>query len=120
MDVSTISLCMIVRDEEANLARCLESACGFVNEIIVVDTGSRDATPTIAKRYGARICHLPWQEDFSQARNESLKQAIGEWVLVLDADEELPPGAVFLPKPYRLEDIVAALTAPARPRVCAA
>jgi glycosyltransferase involved in cell wall biosynthesis len=81
---------MIVRDEEDNLARCLESVCGFVNEIIVVDTGSRDATPAIAKRYGARICHIPWQEDFSQARNESLKQAIGEWVLVLDADEELP------------------------------
>jgi tetratricopeptide (TPR) repeat protein len=93
MDVSTISLCMIVRDEEDNLAHCLESVCGFVNEIIVVDTGSRDATPAIANRYGARVCHLPWQDDFSQARNESLKQAIGEWVLVLDADEELPPEA---------------------------
>jgi glycosyltransferase involved in cell wall biosynthesis len=90
MDMSTISLCMIVRDEEDNLARCLESVCGFVNEIIIVDTGSRDATPAIAKHYGAQICHLPWQDDFSQARNESLQQAIGEWVLVLDADEELP------------------------------
>jgi GT2 family glycosyltransferase/tetratricopeptide (TPR) repeat protein len=89
--VGTISLCMIVRDEEHDLGRCLESARGFVDEIVVVDTGSRDATPAVAGRYGARIFHLPWQDDFSQARNESLKQAIGEWVLILDADEELPP-----------------------------
>jgi len=91
MDASTISLCMIVRDEEDNLGHCLESVCGFVNEIIIVDTGSRDATPAIAGHYGARICHFPWQDDFSGARNESLKQAIGEWVLILDADEVLPP-----------------------------
>ncbi len=87
----TISLCMIVKDEEDTLGRCLESARGFVDEIVIVDTGSRDDTPAIAARYGARILHLPWRDDFSQARNESLKQAIGEWVLVLDADEELPP-----------------------------
>ena len=87
----TISLCMIVRDESENLERCLQSVHGFVDEIIVVDTGSRDATPDIAGRYGAALCHFPWQDDFSQARNESLKHAIGEWVLVLDADEELPP-----------------------------
>ncbi len=87
----TISLCMIVRDEEHNLGRCLDSARGFVNEIIVVDTGSRDATPDIARHYGARLYDLAWQDDFSQARNESLKHAIGEWVLILDADEELPP-----------------------------
>jgi glycosyltransferase involved in cell wall biosynthesis len=95
MDMSTISLCMIVRDEKDSLGRCLESACGFVNEIIIVDTGSRDSTPAIAKHYGARVCYLPWQDDFSQARNESLKQAIGEWVLILDADEELPPETAY-------------------------
>lgn len=87
----TISLCMIVRDESDNLARCLQSVRGFVEEIIVVDTGSRDATPAIAGHYGATLYHFPWQDDFSQARNESLKHAIGEWVLILDADEELPP-----------------------------
>lgn len=87
----TISLCMIARDESGNLERCLESARGFVEEIIVVDTGSRDATIAVAERYGARTYRFPWQDDFSLARNESLKHAIGEWVLVLDADEELPP-----------------------------
>ncbi|MBO8127802.1 MAG: glycosyltransferase [Peptococcaceae bacterium] len=86
----TISLCLIVRDEEKNLARCLKSALGYVDEIIVVDTGSRDATPDIAKSYGAVVVHSPWQNDFSQARNESIKHAAGEWVLILDADEELP------------------------------
>jgi tetratricopeptide (TPR) repeat protein len=89
--LGTISLCMIVRDEEENLERCLESVHSSVGEIIVVDTGSRDATPDIARRYGAALHLYPWQDDFSSARNESLKHATGEWVLVLDADEELPP-----------------------------
>jgi GT2 family glycosyltransferase/tetratricopeptide (TPR) repeat protein len=87
----TISLCMIARDESGSLERCLESARGFVDEIIVVDTGSRDTTIAVAERCGARVYRFPWQDDFSLARNESLKHAIGEWVLVLDADEELPP-----------------------------
>jgi len=86
----TISLCMIVKDEEQNLGRCLESSHAYVDEIIVVDTGSQDATPDIARRYGVKVIHFPWQNDFSQARNESLKHASKEWVIILDADEELP------------------------------
>lgn len=85
-----ISLCMIVRDEAPNLPRCLQSAIGFVDEIIIIDTGSRDTTPHLAAQYGARVFHLPWPDDFSQARNESLKYATGEWIFILDADEELP------------------------------
>lgn len=90
----TVSLCMIVRDEEKNLARCLESARAAVDEIIVVDTGSLDATPDIARNYGAKVISLPWAGDFAQARNESLRLAAGDWILVLDADEELPPATV--------------------------
>ncbi|MDD2420870.1 MAG: glycosyltransferase [Heliobacteriaceae bacterium] len=87
---STISLCMIVKDEAENLDRCLASAQPFVDEIIVVDTGSRDETPAIARRYGAKVTAFPWQEDFAQARNAALDCAAQDWVLILDADEELP------------------------------
>lgn len=93
-----LSLCMIVRDEEENLPRCLESVRGLVDEIVVVDTGSRDGTVQVARQYGARVIPAPWQEDFAAARNRGLDQAAGEWVLVLDADEELgPEGREALP-----------------------
>jgi tetratricopeptide (TPR) repeat protein len=91
-----ISLCMIVRDEAATLARALESAQGAVGEIVVVDTGSRDDTVAIAQSYGAQVYHFDWANDFAAARNESLRQATGDWVLVLDADEVLLPPAVAL------------------------
>ncbi|HAG07870.1 MAG: Glycosyl transferase, family 2 [Clostridia bacterium 62_21] len=88
---ATITLCMIAKNEERNLGRCLESVRGCVDEIIVVDTGSVDATPRIAEAYGARVIRSPWPGDFARARNEGLNYATGEWILVLDADEELPP-----------------------------
>lgn len=84
-----LSLCMIVKDEEATLARCLESVQGVVDEIVVVDTGSSDRTPTIAQDHGARVVSFEWCDDFSAARNASLQQAQGDWILVLDADETL-------------------------------
>lgn len=84
-----ISLCMIVRDEAAVLARCLASARGVVDEICVVDTGSVDRTPAIAAEWGARVQRIPWPNSFAEARNVSLEMATGEWVLVLDADEVL-------------------------------
>ena len=86
---ASISLCMIVKNEEANLRSCLESVRTLVDEIIVVDTGSTDRTTEIAQSYGAKIHFFPWNDDFSSARNESLKYATGEWILVLDADEVL-------------------------------
>jgi tetratricopeptide (TPR) repeat protein len=82
---------MIVRDEEATLERCLASATGVVDEICVVDTGSRDRTVEIATRYGARVEHTEWKDDFAAARNLSIAMATGDWVLVLDGDEELRP-----------------------------
>jgi glycosyltransferase involved in cell wall biosynthesis/MoaA/NifB/PqqE/SkfB family radical SAM enzyme len=83
----TLSLCMIVKDEEKHIARCLLSAKPVVDEMIVVDTGSRDKTKDIAKAYGARVFDFSWTNDFSNARNHSLSLATGDWVLVLDADE---------------------------------
>ncbi|MCL6558380.1 MAG: glycosyltransferase, partial [Firmicutes bacterium] len=72
---TSISLCMIVKDEEKNLARCLKSVHDYVDEIIVVDTGSGDNTTGIAAGFGAQIIFSPWQMDFALARNESLEYA---------------------------------------------
>jgi glycosyltransferase involved in cell wall biosynthesis len=88
-----ITLCMIVRDEEAMLADCLASVRGVVDEMIVVDTGSRDASPHIARKAGARVVAFSWRDDFAAARNEALRHAHGDWILQLDADERLAPGA---------------------------
>lgn len=93
-----LSLCLIVRDEAQNLARCLASVQGVVDEIVVVDTGSRDATPALAQELGALVYYEPWQDDFSLARNASLGRATGDWVLILDADEELAEGKELLPE----------------------
>ena len=79
---------MIVRDEEATLARCLESAAPYVDDIVVVDTGSADGTVALAEKLGARVIRHEWKEDFSEARNASLEAAASEWLLVLDADDQ--------------------------------
>jgi len=84
-----ISLCMILKDEEHFLPGCLKTIEGLVDEIIVVDTGSTDRTKEIAAEYGAKIYDHPWQNDFSLHRNQSIDYATGDWILILDADEEL-------------------------------
>lgn len=84
-----ISLCMIVRDEQCFLPRCLDSVRGVVDELCVVDTGSTDRTVEIARAHGARIEHFTWIDDYAAARNVSLAMATGDWILVLDADEAL-------------------------------
>ncbi len=84
-----VSLCMIVRDEEANLGACLTTAADLVGEVVVVDTGSRDRTREVAARFGARFFEFPWIDDFAAARNESIRHANGEWILWLDADDRL-------------------------------
>lgn len=80
---------MIVKDEAENLPRCLSSAKALVDEIVILDTGSTDDTVTIAQSFQAQVQHFTWCNDFSAARNESLKYASGDWILVLDADEVL-------------------------------
>jgi glycosyltransferase involved in cell wall biosynthesis len=84
-----LSLCLIVKNEKENLPRCLTSAKPYVDEIIVVDTGSVDGTPEIALQYGAKISYFEWCDDFAAARNYAISQASGDWILMLDADEEL-------------------------------
>lgn len=89
MSNKTISLCMIVKDEEKSLATCLKSVKDIVDEIIVVDTGSKDKTVEIAKKYGAKVYCINWVNDFSKARNFSIKHATSDYILVMDADEYL-------------------------------
>jgi tetratricopeptide (TPR) repeat protein len=86
-----ISLCMIVKNEERFLRKCLESVKDVVDEIVIVDTGSTDSTMEIAKSYGAVLLERPWRDDFAWARNQALEAATKRWILVLDADEELLP-----------------------------
>ncbi|KGF73298.1 glycosyltransferase [Neosynechococcus sphagnicola sy1] len=87
----TLSLCMIVKDEAQNLPHCLASVRAVVDEMVVLDTGSRDGTPEIAQAQGARVYDFAWGDDFAAARNAALKYVQGDWVLVLDADEVLLP-----------------------------
>jgi glycosyltransferase involved in cell wall biosynthesis len=87
--VVKLSLCLITRDEERNIGACLDSAKDIADEIILVDTGSKDGTVKIAADYGARIYNFPWRDDFAAARNETLKHAGGDFILALDADERL-------------------------------
>ena len=111
----TISLCMIVKNEEAVLGRCLESAVDLVDEIIIVDTGSTDGTKEVARRFTDKLFDFPWADDFSAARNFSFDRASGGYCMWLDADdviaeddrtrframrEELLPGADVIMMPY--------------------
>lgn len=84
-----ISLCMIVKNEERFLPGCLDSVAGIVDEIIIVDTGSTDSTAAIAESYGAVVIPFIWENDFAKARNAGVERASGEWILFLDADEQL-------------------------------
>jgi tetratricopeptide (TPR) repeat protein len=88
-----LSLCMMVRDEEANLPRCLNSLRNFVDEIVIVDTGSTDRTVETGLLFHARVHRHPWEGDFAVHRNQSIGYATGDWILVMDADEELEKGS---------------------------
>jgi tetratricopeptide (TPR) repeat protein len=99
-----LSLCMIVKNEEATLPQCLNSVKNVVDEIVIVDTGSSDRTPQVAAAYGAKVHHFQWCNNFSTARNNALKYVTGDWVLVLDADETLTPEIVPLLKNVITQD----------------
>jgi tetratricopeptide (TPR) repeat protein len=85
----TLSLCMIVRDEEEMLPRCLAAAAPAVDEIVIVDTGSSDRTVEIARSFGAHVIEREWTGSFAEARNVSFDAAKGDWLMYLDADEVL-------------------------------
>jgi ADP-heptose:LPS heptosyltransferase/glycosyltransferase involved in cell wall biosynthesis/chemotaxis methyl-accepting protein methylase/Tfp pilus assembly protein PilF len=88
---SRLSICLITKNEERFLSQCLASVRGLASQIVIVDTGSTDRTVEVAKQYGAEVYHFDWCDDFSAARNAALEHATGDWVLLLDADEELSP-----------------------------
>jgi tetratricopeptide (TPR) repeat protein len=88
---ATVSLCMIVRNEESRLAECLSPVARLFDEVVIVDTGSVDATPKIAANFTSQVFHFAWRDDFSAARNESLRHATGDWIFWLDADDRLSP-----------------------------
>lgn len=94
-----LSVCVITKNEEKNIARCLESIKSIATEIIVVDTGSTDDTVSIAKKQGAKTYYFKWVNDFSKARNYALSKATGNWILFLDADEYLSKDSIPRIKP---------------------
>ncbi len=85
-----ISLCMIVKNEEEVLDRCLDSAAPLFDEIVVVDTGSTDGTVEIARRFTENIFYFAWRDDFAAARNHAFSLATGDYICWLDADDVLP------------------------------
>lgn len=87
----TVSLCMIVKNEARNIQGAISSVLPFVQEVIVVDTGSADGTQAIAQQFTDKVFDFPWTDDFSAARNFALSKASGKWILFLDGDELVPP-----------------------------
>ncbi len=92
---SSISACIITRNEDSCLARCLTSIKKLVREIILVDTGSTDSTVQIARQFDAKVYSITWPDNFALARNESLRQATADWILVIDADEYIDEQGVL-------------------------
>lgn len=88
--MKNLSLVMIVKNEQGNLRRCLESVKDIVDEIVIVDTGSTDKTKEIALEFGAKVFDYKWDNNFSNARNYAIKNSSGDWNLILDGDEYIP------------------------------
>ncbi len=99
----TLSICVIVKNEAELLERCLNSIKDAANEIVVVDTGSTDTTVEIAKKCGANVLCTQWRDDFAWARNLSLENAHGSWILWLDADDVVPPESILLLNKLKLQ-----------------
>jgi tetratricopeptide (TPR) repeat protein len=104
MELPLLSLCVVARDEEASLPRALQSAAPYVDEMVVVDTGSSDGTVRVAIEHGARVVTMGWQDDFSMARNAALDAARGTFAFVVDADEWVESG----PRPASLRAMLEA------------
>ena len=98
--MAKISACVITKNEAKNINRCLQSVKDIVNEIIVVDTGSNDATVAIAEQLGAKVFHYQWSNDFAAARNYVLAQAKGDWIIFLDADEYFAAKTIKNVRPF--------------------
>jgi glycosyltransferase involved in cell wall biosynthesis len=88
---ATVSMCMVIKDEERNIERAITSAKPMVDELIVIDTGSTDSSVSIAERLGAQVYHYQWCDDFSAARNFAISKASCDYIFMLDGDEYIPP-----------------------------
>ena len=107
----TLALSMIVRNGEKDIRGCLNSVRGIVDEVDIADTGSTDSTKNIATETGARVISIPWENDFAKARNLALKEVHTDWVLFLDADEQLDPAASgYLPRLMDQKQVMGYLT----------
>ncbi|MFZ5826809.1 MAG: glycosyltransferase [Bacillota bacterium] len=106
-----LTICILARDEEAQIGRALSSAKSVCDELLLVDTGSTDRTVEIATSQGAQVINYQWNDSFADARNAGLEHATGEWVLMLDADEVITPGlSKLLPKALRDQSVDAYMT----------
>ena len=103
-------MCMIVKDESDCVRRCLESCAHLFADVVIVDTGSTDNTPDIAREFTDRVFFHEWENDFSKARNQSLSYAACDWVFIIDADEVLDPEAEPVLKEIFLNTAPAART----------
>lgn len=90
---NTLSLCLLVRNESANVGKAIGSFESLVDEVVVVDTGSEDDTREVAQSQGARVLDFPWRDDFAAVRNFLFSQARCDWIFHVDADETLLPGS---------------------------
>jgi len=110
MNTLPLSVCLIARNEAHNLPGLVGSVRALAQEIVVVDTGSTDGTPALAQALGARVLHTPWRDDFAAARNVALAAARSEWILTLDADQQLDAGShAALAAAVRRQDCLAQL-----------
>lgn len=96
----TVSLCMIMYDEAEVLKRCLSSANGLWDELIIVDTGSRDKSMEVAESFGAKVIEVAWMDDFAWARNKGIEKAKCDWIFILDPDEIIAPRDIPTVKEY--------------------
>ena len=85
----TLSLCLIVKDEESNIQDCIDSFSGLFDELIVVDTGSSDKTKNLAVESGAKVFDFEWKNDFSSARNFAISKANSDYIMMIDADDRM-------------------------------
>lgn len=85
----SVTACLITRNHEKSIGRAIQSAAGFATEVLVADTGSTDRTAAIAQELGAKVLAVKWEDDFAAASNTALDAATGEWVMLLNPDEEI-------------------------------
>lgn len=93
--MDTLSVCIIAKNEEKKISKCLKSVQDIADEIIIVDTGSTDDTINISKEFNAKVIEFPWENDFSSARNKALESASKDWLLFIDCDEALDNTQIF-------------------------